>query len=162
MPRGIDNRVQSSFLEAPQKVWRPIHYLGSKLRLTDLICDLLDDLADGPVCDLFAGSGTVSLALSQSRNVLAADIQEYSRVICTAILKPAPICNQDVADLLRRADRSRSRIEAYLEPLLDYEQQALERCDARPELLCDLVDHSSLISGNAERVNDFETLAGRI
>ncbi len=146
MSGGIHNR-QRTFLELPQKVWRPIHYLGSKLRLTDLICELLDDLAEGPVCDLFAGSGTVSLALSRSRDVLATDIQEYSRIICTALLKPTPISDEDVTDLLCRAARSQTRLEACLEPLLDYEQQAIERSDSQPELLCDLVDHSSLMGG---------------
>ena len=101
----IDKR-QLAFFNSPQQVWRPIHYLGSKLRLTDEICHLLDGLAEGPVCDLFAGSGTVSLALSRGRDVLAADIQEYSRVICTAILKPSPISDQDVANLLSRAENA--------------------------------------------------------
>ena len=70
--------------------WRPIHYLGSKLRLAESIRDHLSELdpSGGPVCDLFAGSGTVSLALSCDRNVVAADIQEYSRVLCTALLQP--------------------------------------------------------------------------
>ena len=148
MSAGTDNRPRR-FRELPGKVWRPIHYLGSKLRLTGLICSLLDELADGPVCDLFAGSGTVSMALSGSRDVLAADIQEYSRVICTAILKPAPIFDQDVTDLLKRAERSRSKLEGCLEPLLEHEQQAIERSDAQPELLCNLVEHGSLISVGA-------------
>jgi adenine-specific DNA-methyltransferase len=148
MPAGIDNR-QRAFLEIPQEVWRPIHYLGSKLRLTDSILDHLDDLSAGPVCDLFAGSGTVSLALSRSRDVLAADIQEYSRVICTALLTPTAIVDQDVASLLHRAERSQRSLEGYLEPLLEFEQQAIDRSNSQPELLCDLVDHSSLISGEA-------------
>ena len=78
--------VQRTFFGQPPEVGG-VHYLGSKLRLADLIAELLDDLAAGPVCDLFAGSGTVSLALSRNRDVLAADIQEYSRVICTALFK---------------------------------------------------------------------------
>lgn len=148
MPARID-KTQQTLFELPRGVWRPIHYLGSKLRLTELICGLIDELADGPVCDLFAGSGTVSLALSRSRDVLAADIQEYSRVICTAILKPSPISDQDVTDLLQRAERRQRKAEACLEPLLEYEQQAIDRSDSQPELLCDLVEHGSLISGEA-------------
>lgn len=148
MSAEIDNRPRTS-RELSGEVWRPIHYLGSKLRLTELICDLLDELADGPVCDLFAGSGTVSLALSRSRDVLAADIQEYSRVICTALLKPSQLFDQDVTDFLQCAERSRSKLEVCLEPLLEYEQRAIERSDAQPELLCDLVEHGSLISGEA-------------
>ena len=148
MSAGIDNR-RRTFRELPGEVWRPIHYLGSKLRLTELICQLLDELADGPVCDLFAGSGTVSLALSRSRDVIAADIQEYSRVICTALLKPSLIFDQDVTDFLKRAELSRSKFEVWLEPLLEYEQRAVERSETEPELLCELVEDGSLISGKA-------------
>lgn len=141
---------QRTFLEVPpQAIWRPIHYLGSKLRLADLICDLVAELGGGPVCDLFAGSGTVSFALSRTREVLAADIQEYSRVICTALLKPAPISDKDAADRIRRADHMRGKFEACIEPLLEYEEKALRRSESQPEFLCDLVDHGCLISGEA-------------
>lgn len=48
------------------QISRPIHYLGSKLRLTSVISTMIDqvDPSQGTVCDLFAGSGTVSKALS--------------------------------------------------------------------------------------------------
>ena len=142
--------AQKTFLELRPKAWRPIHYLGSKLRLTDSISKLLDDLQAGPVCDLFAGSGTVSLALSHSRDVLAADIQEYSRVICSAILKPVPISDHTVADFLRRAERTCRKLGKLIEPLLECEQQAIEAANSRPELLCDFIDHSSLVSGEPQ------------
>lgn len=146
MPPGTDNR-QRTFPGFREDVWRPIHYLGSKLRLAGLICDLLDELAVGPVCDLFAGSGTVSLALSRSRDVLAADIQEYSRVICTALLKPRLVRDQDVSSLLNRAERTRVGLEVLLEPLLEYEQDAIRLSGSQPDLLCDLVENGSLVSG---------------
>lgn len=147
MPLKIDNS-QRTFMEPPLEVWRPIHYLGSKLRLADSIAALLDELAPGPVCDLFAGSGTVALALSQARDVVAADIQEYSRVICTALLKPNSDIDPD--ELLRRAEQGRKELEPCLEPLLEYEQRAIVQAGANPELLCDLVEHGSLISDGAE------------
>lgn len=70
-------------------VFRPIHYLGSKLRLASTIADALDgaDATRGTVLDLFAGSGTTALALAGHRRVIASDIQEYSRVICSALLR---------------------------------------------------------------------------
>ncbi len=145
-PTGSHSPQQSLF-DVPHEVWRPIHYLGSKLRLANSICDLLTDLADGPVCDLFAGSGTVALAASRSRDVVAADIQEYSRVICTALLNPRSVSDHDVTALFNGADRARSVLEQYFEPLLDCEQRAIELSGTRPELLCDFVDHSSLING---------------
>ncbi len=148
MAGTIDNRKRT-FLEPPQEVWRPIHYLGSKLRLTGLISEILDDLSGGPVCDLFAGSGTVSLALSRSRDVIAADIQEYSRVLCTALLKPAVTYDQDVIRLLARAEETRCHLESCLEPLLQYEDMAIESSGVKPELLCDLVDDGSLLDDKA-------------
>jgi adenine-specific DNA-methyltransferase len=139
--------AQRSLFGSPPDVWRPIHYLGSKLRLCDRICDLIDELGGGTVSDLFAGSGTIALALSRSRSVLATDIQEYSRVICTALLEPTPFADSVVADLLARVKRRQHELESCLEPILEYEQRALERSEVEPDLLCDLVDSGSLISG---------------
>ena len=74
-----------------QKAIRPIHYLGSKLRFVDFIRSTIDtvDSTGGYVCDLFAGSGTVSKYLSNTRPVISVDIQEYARVICSALLNPS-------------------------------------------------------------------------
>lgn len=65
---------------------RPIHYLGSKLRMLGAVKDAIDEVdeTDGLVCDVFSGSGTVSKYLLQFRDVVAVDIQEYSRVLCEA------------------------------------------------------------------------------
>src|SRR4051812_8491921 len=93
-------------------IWRPIHYLGSKLRLVDVIREQLAELDPslGPVCDLFAGSGTVSLALSADRSVVAADIQEYSRVLCTALLQPAHLEDSFVTRLLKKTEQTRRKL----------------------------------------------------
>ena len=89
--------------------WRPIHYLGSKLRITEQIRELLRqiDPSSRPVCDLFAGSGTVAAALASSRDVIAADIQEYSRVLCSAVLNPAKIIPAEVQDIVAAVTNSR-------------------------------------------------------
>lgn len=67
---------------------RPIHYLGSKLRMLDTVKEAVDmvDETNGCICDLFAGSGTVSKYFSSYRNVIAADIQMYSNVLCEATM----------------------------------------------------------------------------
>jgi len=72
----------------PSFVFRPIHYLGSKLRVLTAIEQAVDrlDPSGGPVCDLFSGSATVSRYLSQRRQVIAVDIQEYARVLAAAVL----------------------------------------------------------------------------
>ena len=82
---------------------RPIHYLGSKLRLLDQIRQTLDEVdpAGGRVVDLFSGSGTVSAALAQSRPVTAVDIQEFSRVLCSVLLRPRRLLEEEVRELKR-------------------------------------------------------------
>ena len=122
MIRQPDNRQLTMPFDAGMRpAWRPIHYLGSKLRLTDSIRDLLSaiDPEHGTVCDLFAGSGTTALALSTNRTVVAADIQEYSRVLCTALLLPTPLTQQAIGALTEQAERGdlRARLEASLRPI---------------------------------------------
>jgi adenine-specific DNA-methyltransferase len=130
---------------APATLWRPIHYLGSKLRLTGAIQSHLAELdpSCGPVCDLFAGSGTVANALSRVRRVVAADIQEYSRVLCTALLQPAILNQSLVRELAKLAGDRFIYLESLLAPILDLEQRALETAPSNPELLCELIDRGS-------------------
>lgn len=129
-------------------LWRPIHYLGSKLRLTESIQRHVAELdsSSGAVCDLFAGSGTVALALSRERNVIAADIQEYSRVLCTALLQPAMVDDVIVQNLFADVSRTHARLEICLAPILDLERCALETAITRPTLLCELAEHGSLLT----------------
>lgn len=135
--------------ERDRPVTRPIHYLGSKLRLTDPITEALDELDPerGVTADLFAGSGTVSSALADDRNVVAVDIQEYSRVLCTAILDPADAGRESVASLLKLARDAdwANELRQCIEPLIQFEEQCVERTfrgDAG--LLCDLLEHGSI------------------
>ena len=76
----------------PSFIFRPIHYLGSKLRVLTSIERAIDrlDPSGGPVCDLFSGSATVSRYLSRRRQVSAVDIQEYARVLAEAVLNGEP------------------------------------------------------------------------
>src|SRR5580765_794013 len=71
--------------------FRPIHYMGSKARLVDLIGATVDlvDPNGGSVLDLFSGSGVVAASISRERAVTAVDVQEYSRVLALALMLPA-------------------------------------------------------------------------
>ncbi|MBI3897330.1 MAG: DNA adenine methylase [Gammaproteobacteria bacterium] len=133
------------------KVFRPIHYLGSKLRLVTVIRDCVNSLdpSRGPVCDLFAGSGTVSLALSQEREVLAVDIQEYSRVLCSALLKPASFSTEIVAQVLNeiRVSEHRKQLQWAVEPLVSHELSCIKQAlSGNPEPLCDLLEHGCILA----------------
>ena len=91
-----DRKIDGAVHEA----WRPIHYLGSKLRALPALDQAILNVAPRgePICDLFAGSGTVSAWFAESRPVTAVDIQEYSRVICEALLNPAHFSVSTVID----------------------------------------------------------------
>ena len=129
-------------------IFRPIHYLGSKLRIVDEIRWAVDELDPHgtSACDLFAGSGTVSLALGKERQLVSADIQEYSRVLCSALLLPSVPPSSIVEGLI--AETSGGELATLLrwcfQPLSEHEDACL-RSAARghPEALCDLVESGS-------------------
>lgn len=132
--------------------FRPIHYLGSKLRIVGQIASAIDEVDPdgGPVLDLFAGSGTVSLALSSRRRVYASDIQEYSRVVCNALLgsnlPDTEIVGAFQARFEEKRDYRHSLAEA-IAPITKHEAAALESAllgDLEP--ICDLLDHGSLLA----------------
>jgi adenine-specific DNA methylase len=155
MPTRTDNRQMTMPFEAAKRAtWRPIHYLGSKLRLADSIRELVAEIDPerGTVCDLFAGSGTVSLALAGDRRVIAADIQEYSRVLCTALLQPAAVDKGSIQALVEQTEHGelRNMLDRSIAPILEHEKKALEAATVQPKLLCDLVEHGSLVGQYAE------------
>lgn len=129
-------------------IFRPIHYLGSKLRIVEEITAAVDSLSPrhSPVCDLFAGSGTVSLALSKSRPTTAVDIQEYSRVLCSALLVPSRLRAEDLRGLLNRARVAKhSELLSWAAaPLVAYEARCLSKArEGKFEALCNLIEHGS-------------------
>ena len=145
----------SEGLLSHSSVFRPIHYLGSKLRLVEPIRTLVNAVAQngGAVCDLFAGSGTVSMALAPERSVVAIDIQEYSRVLCSAILNPEPIVREFLPRIADHVHESAIRGALFhaLDPLLVYEQSCVERAiGGHPEPLCDLLEYGSLLIAERE------------
>lgn len=131
--------------------FRPIHYLGSKLRLVDEICQVIDRIAapGRAVVDLFAGSGTVSGALSLHRRVVAIDVQEYSRVLCSAILHPMAR-NLESIDILIEDARSIYRsgeIAAAFGPLVEFEEEARQQAArGNSDLLCDFLEGCSFVA----------------
>jgi adenine-specific DNA methylase len=131
--------------------WRPIHYLGSKLRALPAVDAAISSVAPRgePLCDLFAGSGTVSAWLAQSRPVTAVDIQEYSRVICDALLNPAHIpVTQVKAELLSKLrEAAACGVTFAAVPLIEFEAEALAQA-SEGELgpLASLLEAGSLMT----------------
>jgi len=123
--------------------------LGNKSRILDAIEQAIDSVspAGARVCDLFSGSGVVAWRLGRNRPVLAVDIQEYSRVLTSALLCPklAPV---GLAQLLDRArDRQRHLRTDDVEQLIAYERIAVQAAlSGFADQLCDIVEYGSIVS----------------
>lgn len=129
---------------------RPIHYLGSKLRFATDIADVIDAVArpTGLVCDLFSGSGVVSSVVGVRRPVVAVDIQEYSRVLSSALLNPQPLEDDVIQALCAEIGSTpveRAIRDAWL-PLVEYEHRAIGSArNGDPESLAELLDALPLV-----------------
>jgi len=128
---------------------RPIHYLGSKLRILDTIGEAVNSVSpgNGRICDLFSGSGTVSRYFAHSRPVTAVDIQEYSRVLCTAVLMPArfPFTGHEIVSKIKASKEYTVLLDSF-EPLLSYECVATEKAKQNDiDSLYDLIANGSVI-----------------
>ncbi|PMN73125.1 hypothetical protein BCT26_21010 [Vibrio lentus] len=133
-------------------MFRPIHYLGSKLRVLEQIDDIMLNLAsDGDhIVDLFSGSGTVSNFLSHRYSVTANDIQEYSRVINNALLSSTASI-LDAEQFLTSCAHSHFHelSESCITPLINFEKIAIkESFNGDSQLLCDVVESGSIMTSD--------------
>lgn len=133
-----------------EKIFRPIHYLGSKLRILNFIEESVNriDPTKGRVCDLFAGSGVVGFKLSQKRPVMSVDIQEYSRVISNAILFSGPIPSTFLDEFLKKCtDGSYSnKVQKANIGLIEFEKKSINKSllEKKSEDLCTIIEHGSI------------------
>lgn len=109
--------------------FRPIYYLGCKASFTAAIKSAIDELdpGGGRLCDLFAGTGAVAGALGAEREVTTVDVQEYSRVLCSAVLAPLRLSTPEILRLtagIAHRDMARQTVEC-LRPLIDYEIECI-------------------------------------
>lgn len=136
--------------------WRPIHYLGSKLRALDPLEKTISSLSspDAHMCDLFAGSGTVANHFAQSRPVTAVDIQEYSRVICDALLcPPHMLSSRSLEDELASqiAYSADHGVVKAAGPLIDLEARAMAQAALGDScLLASMIEAGSILTAQRE------------
>lgn len=131
--------------------FRTINYLGSKLRLLEFIEDKIVDIAPPGtgICDLFAGSGCVSRKLSRHFPVISCDIQNYSRVICNALLNRFEVTDDIVDNFFRSINtESAKRLRGAFSLMIEMEQNAIESKDL--ELLTCILEHGSIEVFNIE------------
>ena len=131
--------------------WRPVHYLGSKLRALPVLEEAISSVAPAgaTVCDLFAGSGTVAARLAKFHPVTAVDIQEYSRVICDALLRPSRLSLATVrSELSAKLEAARDCGPLFAAaPLVELEAQVLaEARDGDLVGLATLLESGSMVT----------------
>lgn len=128
---------------------RPIQYLGSKARLLEPIAAAVDllDPERGPVVDLFSGSGVVAARFVQDRPTTAVDIQEYSRVLSSALLSPRAFSSHQAEGLAVEARRLAENRSAAVGKLLAHEDEALvSAMHQQGEPLAEVVENGSLLA----------------
>jgi len=149
-PTSLDERSSARAPATAEAPFRPIQYMGAKVRMLTQIRDAVDavDPSRGPVLDLFSGSGVVASDLSRERLVTAVDVQEYARVLASALLAPARMGGSAIDRL--GADARSTALElgnGHLGPVLECEVEA-ERAlaDADPQPFCEIVEHGSIVA----------------
>lgn len=142
-----------SFANDEKYFFRSLNYLGSKLRMLDIIGEVIDELSspNDVVVDLFAGSGSVSRYLSQSRTVISADIQEYSRVICSAILNPSNSIQPEEVVERCRSSSMHAALAASCAEVIQYEEEVISiALEGLPLQLCEFLEEGSFIKSADE------------
>lgn len=125
--------------------FRTLNYLGSKLRLLDFIECKINEItpSDSAVCDLFAGSGCVARKLSRSHAVVSCDIQEYSKVICDALLNDFTVTDEMIDYFFECINtHAADRLRLVFAPLIDLEKKAIN--DREIDVLATIIEHGSL------------------
>lgn len=134
--------------------FRPIYYLGCKTSFATAIKAAIDEVdpSGGRLCDLFSGTGAIAREVASSRSVTTADIQEYSRILCTAMLCPARLTTKEILVSSRkigRDDKARE-IRHCLQPLIDYEHQCIASAiDGHTDPLVELIESPALAVNQA-------------
>lgn len=120
-------------VQSENRLFKPLYYLGCKANFVSPILEAINDVSKtGPACDLFAGSGSIAAAMAADRNVTAVDIQEYSRVFCSAQLTPAKLESSESIGFVARARQSEilRRLSWCFAPLIDFESSAITNAAA--------------------------------
>ena len=124
---SIDSRTQ---IEGQANAFRPIYYLGCKNSFTSAIKRAIDDVdpSGGRLVDLFSGTGSVGAALGATREVTTVDVQEYSRVLCSAVLNPPILSQSEIKSVVARAlrDETSKQLLWCLQPLIKHERECID------------------------------------
>lgn len=139
------NQLHPDTALAPPR--RTIHYLGSKTRVLPAIAQAMAEVAQpgSTVCDLFSGSAVVTRRLLDDFHVVAVDIQEYARIIASALSCHGGIPRR-IGGKLAAATRSHPAVTSEaVKRLVVHEKAALDAADAGDyDGICDILESGSI------------------
>lgn len=145
--------LQTHAHRRPDPAVRSVQYLGSKARLVETIAAAMNELdtSGGRALDLFAGSGVVAAHLARTREVTSLDIQEYARVLASALLKPWRGSKSSILAVTEAAGEAAASLLAgpALSALRAYELKALDSLTMAPDRICELVEFGSIAAARA-------------
>lgn len=148
MTSSIAQSSTATLNNPPSGIFRTIHYLGSKTRLLDEIESLTSQLVlpGEAVCDMFSGSGAVASRFACEYQTTAVDIQEYSRVIASALLSPEDI-SVEFTELAIDAAAELATPTDLTDTFLKLEKDAIDRARrGEPDLLAEIVEGGSIVA----------------
>lgn len=140
---------------------RPIHYLGSKLRMLEAVKSAIDDVdvTQGCMCDLFSGSGTITSYFLNYRDVISVDIQNYSSVLCEATTNQlSEVVNTDeiITEIVNL--KSTMYIMQSSKTLVEYEEFCMSSAiNGELQGLYEIIDNGSIyiyLKGEAQGLSD--------
>jgi adenine-specific DNA methylase/DNA-binding XRE family transcriptional regulator len=159
LTKNPDSQRRKS-LEPP---FRPIQYLGSKLKLANTIASIVDELTTpgAHAADLFSGSGVVSNILARNRSVTAVDVQAYAEILGKGLLTTAPeeFTVLTSSNFMASFHETYEILRKYASTALEIEEQALQQAErGNPASLERLIEGGSIAvwSQRPEQANDKE------
>lgn len=125
------------------------------MRLLGQIRDAVDSVSpsSSTLCDIFTGSATVAYSFSQDRRVVAADVQEYSRVLASALLNPPDDDRAELEELMERLDSQtpQQALHTSIGPLIEFEHDCVSHSNSGVfEPFCDLLERGSIVQFMSE------------
>ena len=162
---GVLISTSSKFIQSQlNSSFRPIYYLGCKNSFTAAIKSAINDVSPsgGRLVDLFAGTGSVGVALSSDRDVTTVDVQEYSRVLCAALLNPSNLTESELKSIVVciSGNEITKKLFWCFQPLIDYEQQCIvSAINGDSNALVELIESPPLAIRDTSKV---ENLSNRL
>lgn len=126
------NAERKSAIRKDDKYLHIMKYMGSKRELlVDIQAEVEKVLEEGDgILDIFAGTGSVGAYLKDKYNIVSNDIQNYSSVICEALISSSSRKNlndisEAIPSLLKHFNKNRSKLQEMFPNTLD---TSLEFC----------------------------------